>query len=373
MNILPTEETIIKNDSDTNELEKSDDQSFVYDPLKMNIGIREDPQSVFQLVRKYGKGDLVIDPDFQRNLVWKPKQKSRFIESILLNFPIPPLYVNEQVNGKWVIIDGLQRTSTLINFLNEENGFVLEGLKPLANLNGKKFKELDSAYQAKIEDKKLTIYILQAETPTEVIYELFDRINTGGTPLNRQEVRHCIFKGKSTELLKELAGKEYFQKAVDKGVSSERMKDREIVLRYLAFKVLGYESYDRDLSSFVEKAMVRINKMQDSEIELLRKDFERVMLMTFDFFGKNNFRYRRKEEGIVKSRGMINIALLESICLFFSTYSDDFLLTHKAKVINNFEVLLDDPLYDDSVRLSTGTRHRVINRFSIAQKILSKV
>ncbi len=368
----PTKEEIIETDAQTLKNDQGD-VKFDYDPLKINLAIREDPQTVFQIVRKYGQKTLIIDPDFQRNSVWKPEQKSRFIESILMNFPMPPLYVNENEDNKWIIIDGLQRTSTLVAFLNNE--FFLKDLKALHQFNGKFFKDLDSSQQSRIEDKKINIYILQSNTPLAVVYELFDRINTGGTPLNRQEVRHCIFKGKSTELLKELAKTDIFQKAIDEGVSETRMKDREIILRYLAFKIQDYEKdYEGDLSPFVEEAMKKINKMSDHEIEILKKDFERVMKLTYHFFGNRNFRYPSKNgKGEVIARGTINTSVLESVCLFFSKTPDDFLLANRNKIIANFTQLLENPIYADAVRFSTGTKFRVINRFKVAQEILSQV
>jgi Protein of unknown function DUF262 len=365
------EELIIEKDSQTQNIDQGD-LVYTYDPLKISLGIREDPQTVFQIVRKHTQKNLIIDPDFQRNAVWKEEQKSRFIESILMGFPIPPLYVNENEENKWVIIDGLQRTSTLVDFLS--NKFALKGLITLPKFNGKKFDELEGSQKARIEDKKINIYILQSNTPLEVVYELFDRINTGGTPLNRQEVRHCIFKGKSTELLKELAKTDYFRQAIDNGVSATRMKDREIILRYLAFKIQSYETdYEGDLSPFVEKAMKKINKMADAEIEVLKKDFERVMRLTSDFFGKTNFRYpSRNSEGISISRGTINTSVFESVSVFFSKYSDDFLLKNRSKIIENFAKLLDNPTYTDAVRFSTGTKFRVANRFKLAEEILSQ-
>ena len=141
---------------------------------------------------EYGK--LIIDPDFQRNLVWDQEQKSQFIESIILNFPLPPFYINQRNDGKYNIVDGLQRTTTMHAFVNDQ--FRLQDLEALTYLNGCNFsdlKKLNSDYQTKIEDKKLTIYLIKPSVSIKVVYDIFKRINTNGTPLNRQEVRNCIF------------------------------------------------------------------------------------------------------------------------------------------------------------------------------------
>jgi uncharacterized protein with ParB-like and HNH nuclease domain len=357
---------IIETDAD------SEDESgglYPYDPTEEDIDIRQEPHTVFELMRKYDQGRLIINPDFQRNLVWKPEQKSKFIESIILNFPLPPFYVNQTKEGKYIVVDGLQRTSTLHEFMKEE--FKLKGLEALPKLNGYNFsrlKTLKGDYQTRIEDKKLSLYVIKPSVPIKVVYDIFNRINTGGTMLNRQEVRNCIFFGKATELLKELSKEKYFRKAIDNGVSPERMKDREVVLRYLAFKIYNYEKdYKDDMSLFVENAMKKINLMADTEIEKLKADFKRVMTLTFEFFGKSNFRFPSNQ-----TRGKINTAILESICYFFSAKSDSFLDKNKLSIQSNFSKLLQDKTYLDAVRFSTGDKARVKTRFKLAREILGE-
>jgi hypothetical protein len=371
-------EEIIEFDAQTLEEEKGDsEKKFPYDPTQNDIDIREEKVSIFEYMRRYKKGLLKIDPDYQRNLVWKDKQKSRFIESIMLNFPLPPIYLNQQIDGRFIIIDGLQRTTTLNQFMSNE--FALEGLKTLPDWNTVKFRDLPDVYQAKIEDKQLQLYILKPSVPVSVVYELFDRINTGGTPLNRQEVRNCIFEGKSTQLLKELAtNPEYgFRLAIDEGVSATRMKDREIILRYLSFKIFDYEKdYNGDLSDFVESAMKKINEeLSDTEIESLKYDFQRVMYWSTQFFRYKNFRFPvyNNATGEFQSRGFINTSMFESISYFFSKKSDDFLEKNKEKIISNFDDLLKNATYIDAVRSATGSRFRVTNRFKLAQEVLSNL
>jgi len=356
----------------TDEAEEGKGGLYPYDPTQADIDIRETPHSIFEMMRKYDDDRLVIDPDFQRNLVWKPEQKSRFIESVILNYPLPPFYVNETREGKYIIVDGLQRTTALHEFVNNE--FELTGLEALPHLNSKRFSELkvmSGAYQTKIEDKKITLYVLRPSVPMEVVYDLFNRINTGGTKLERQEVRNCIFLGKATKLLKELSESEIFQKAIDKGISPKRMKDREAVLRYLSFKLFDYKKdYQGDMSVFVEQAMRKINKMSDEEILELQKDFDRVMKWTSAFFGERNFRVPFPEK---TTRGRVNIAVLESVGYFFSQQTDAFFRNNKQTIIKNFDRLLKNTKYLDAVQQSTGDKKRVMTRFNLAQKILGGV
>lgn len=278
--------------------------------------------------------------------------------------------MNQTVEGKYIIVDGLQRTSTLHQFINDEFELTkLEALTQLNNFTFSKLKELPNDYQTRIEDKKLNIYVIRPSVPTKVVYDIFNRINTGGTSLERQEVRNCIFLGKSTKLLKELSETDYFKKAIDHGISPKRMKDREVILRYLAFKLFNYETeYQGDLSDFVEKAMKKINLMSQNEIEALKKDFQRVMIWTFEFFGSRNFRLPIKN-----GRGKINIAIFESVSYFFSLKSDDFLIENKKSIQDNFDKLLANVEYLDVVRYATNSKNKVITRFKLAREILGNI
>ncbi len=346
---------------------------YPYDPTQADIDIRESPHSIFELMRKYNDGRLIVDPEFQRsNVVWTPEQKSKFIESVILNFPLPPFYVSETREGKYIIVDGLQRTTALHEFMTDE--FRLKELEALAHLNGKNFSDLkimSGAYQTKIEDKKIMLYVLRPSVPMEVVYDLFNRVNTGGTPLERQEIRNCIFIGKATKLLKELSESDDFKKAIDNGISPDRMKDREAVLRYLAFKIFNYKKdYQGDMSAFLEKTMRTINKMSDEEISELKTDFKRVMQLTYDFFNSRNFRVPLIGK---TTRGRINIAVLESVGYFFSQQSDDFLHQNKETIIKNFEYILKNIDYLNAVQRNTNGKTRVDTRFYLAQEILGGI
>lgn len=332
------------------------------------VDIKEEKITVYELRRKLKNGKILMNPDFQRHLVWKPHQKSQFIESIILNVPLPPFYFKKELNGTLIIIDGLQRTSTLEAFLSEgsDDYFKLEGLKALPKLNEKYFHELDEDIRTRIEDKNLLIYQLQPSVPMVVVYDIFNRINTGGTQLERQEIRNCIFIGESTRLLKRLADNEDFKQAIDYGIASTRMKDREAVLRCLAFQICNYTSdYNNSMDEFLEKSMRKLNKMRVNEIKELEAEFIRVMKLTFDFFGDSNFRMPTKY-----SRGRVNIAVMESVYRFFTLRETKILQANKKAIQRNFNLLWVDSEYYDAVRNSTGSTSKVEARFRIAEETL---
>lgn len=358
---------IIEFDSDTAlEDGKSDGGLYPYDPAYTEIEIGEAPFSIFEYLRQLEKGKIIVQPDFQRNQVWNNTQKSKFIESILLNFPLPPIYLNETKEAQYIVIDGLQRTTALSQFYSGK--ITLSGLEALPKYNGETFQSLPETLRSKFEDKKLTIFVLKPSTPMVVIYDLFNRINTGGTQLNRQEVRNCIFIGKSTKLLKELSEEHYFKVAINWGIKDTRMKDREVVLRYLSFRWFNYKNeYTGDMSEYVETAMKRINKIDESVIESMKSDFERVMKWTYEIWGNRNFRIPTEQ-----TRGTINTAILETVCNYIASKNDDFIEKNKNQIEKNYFELIGDTVYYDSVTKSTGSKTKVFDRFRLVFEILDK-
>jgi uncharacterized protein with ParB-like and HNH nuclease domain len=351
---------------ETDYLESSDLTDSIYPASYTNeeLDIKESHMQVVTLLRRKSQEKIEIPP-FQRNQVWKPQQKSKFIESLILNIPIPPFYISQNLEGKMIIVDGLQRSSAIFDYL--DNSYALVGLEALPLLNGKYYSQLDSELQARIEDRELLLYILKPSVPMSIVYDIFNRINSNGTPLTRQEIRNCIYIGKSTRLLAELADREEFKKAIDNGLSWLRMKDREAVLRFLAFCPQdSLIEYKGDLDDFLGKTMRKINRMSDFEIVKLRERFIRVMERTFEFFRYNNFRLPT-----YNGRGRINIALLECITVFFDRKSD-FELSQKRDIIikKYYEELLNDLEFIESIRISTSSPTHVRTRFNKVFEIL---
>ena len=366
----------ITDDEDTADEDNDNSEYSVYPnkSISTSIEIKNENQSIYELVvRKWSNKQLKLDPDFQRHDVWKAEQKSQFIESVLLNYPLPPFYFNTIVEDKkfmYVVVDGRQRLTTLHRFIHDE--FKLQGLKVLKHLNGKSFSDLkneDDTLRSKIEDKQLTIYLIPASVPIEIVYDIFNRINTGGTQLQRQEIRNCIYLGQATRFLKELASSQEFKDAIDRGISGKRMKDQEAVLRYLSFQLLNHETQYKRMNDFLGDTMMLMNaenKFSSEKGNEIAINFKRVMKHTFDFFGTRNFRIPTN-----KTRGLISIAVLESVCYFFSKKTDAFLMHNKAIIQENFNDLLKDADYIDSVRFSTGDPARVKTRIESAFRILS--
>lgn len=335
-----------------------------------DINLKEDKYSVYEYLRKIDKSPIDLHPDFQRSLVWSPKQKSKFIESVILDIPLPPIYLKRDEENSLIMVDGLQRTSCLRDFFAGE--FALEGLETLRKLNGCDIKKLQREYPqylVRLEDKQMQAYIMSPSVKMEIVYDIFERINTGGTKLERQEIRNCIYIGKSTVLLKELALSKVFINAIDKGIMPTRMKDREAILRCLAFVLRDYETeYTGSMDEFLNGTMKMLNKKTDMEIAEIKSRALRVFGMALELYGRYAFRLPTEH-----TRGRISIAVMETFFYVLWHMSDDDFAAHKEQLRDVLDAIFKDEAYVIAVRFSTNSKNRVEDRFSIIKKMVNNI
>jgi len=348
------------------EKEELGDISEPYDVSK--IDILNEPEYVDRMIKKYDNKELILNPDFQRNEVWNDKQKSRLIESILIKIPIPSFYIDARDESRWIVIDGLQRLSSIIKFV--KNKYPLKHLEFLKELEGKYYKDLDRNYQRRIEDYKLTLYLVRPNTPEEIALNIFTRINTLGSPLSPQELRHAIYNGKSTDLLKEVANSNIFKKVVSPtSAMRKRMADRELILRFLAFKIHKYENYPKsnNLSVFLANTMKIINNIKDEEINKLKYYVYNALEKTYMVF--NKYSYRKIYLNDDKKRP-INKSLFETINYFIVDYSDEYLISNKKVIEKNLrDLLTNDKTFELSISRSTNNYDNVMYRFDKIKNI----
>ncbi len=266
----------------------SDEEDIFTIPFNPDeISIQTKPVILEGLLRRIKKDEINLKPAFQRKTVWDIGRKSKLIESMMLNIPLPMFYVSSDKDNNWTVVDGLQRLSTiqefiLGNFDKEKNvfdhkGFKLKKLEFWRDLEGLNIN--DDKFPGKpynnIMETELSFTIINPDTPEEVKRNIFKRINTGGMPLTPQEIRHALYQGDSTVLLEELAENEFFLKAVEK-VDDSRMGAREVILRFLSFYLRNHTHYIKDSSmdNHLSITMRIINILNDMSFEKVRKEFK---------------------------------------------------------------------------------------------------
>lgn len=330
--------------------------------------------SIFELKRRYDRGLICLDPDFQRNYVWKQKQKSELIESIIMGIPLPLIYLAETMEGNLVIVDGRQRLTTFFHFM--ENKFSLNGLKILPDLNGCRFMDFEKdktkrKFVTDIEDFQLVIQIIKYPTPDRVRFDIFDRVNRGGTPLNNQEMRNALYQGKSTKLLSALAASKEFQCATGNSISPIHMKDRYIILRAIGFwiwkegKLTDREGkpvrYRSDIEEFLGYVMEQLNRMSEQEIEDISKVFRAEMKVAYDILGEDAFRIPTENT----KRRPVSMTLFESLFYFMGLVLNDKKDFAPSDIVKAVEEILEDSVFLEALTYNVDSAFHVEERFRV--------
>ena len=375
MTETPYEVTDLDDDDESAlEVEEEDPDDPITEPFDPEqIRIRTIPVLIQQLTERIAYEEVDLTPDFQRlRGIWDIKRKSRLIESLLLRIPIPVFYVAADDDDNWTVVDGVQRMSTINDFVTGQ--FKLKSLEYLVRFNGDSHADLPRGMQRRISETQLVVNVIEPGTPPEVMFNVFLRINTGGMRLNSQEIRHAIYPGPVREYLAELATSEEFLKATGGTIRPIRMDDRECVLRFLAFYIQPWEEYTAsDLNGYLGSTMKRINDMGQKGRDELASDFRKAMLAAYAIFGEGAF---RKPSNRKVGRSKISRALFEvwSVQLArCSRYDIDNLICQKDEVGENFEDLVNsDDDFERSISYSTGTSWRVHKRFEAIQELVQE-
>ena len=200
-----------------------------------------------ELYDMYKNKELTISPDYQRLFRWEEEKQSRFIESLILEMPVPPIFVIETDDGVYELIDGLQRISSYLHFRGErlgetEDDFLeLHGCDIVMDLNGLTFDNLPKALQIKIKRSFVRMEVIKKESEISLKYHMFKRLNTGGEILSAQEIRNCTIRllgSKAIDFLEECSKNADFQSVINRVASDKRKTkyDQELVLRFFAIK-----------------------------------------------------------------------------------------------------------------------------------------
>jgi hypothetical protein len=339
------------------ELEGDDEGDLNVEGIQAELSLLKNDRSLTEFHRWFKKGKLVVDPEWQRQYVWDRRRASRLIESLIIDLPIPVIYLAINDQGSYEVIDGLQRLTSVFDFF--DNKYALAGLEIRSRWNGSFFKDLPTELQSKLEDTTLRTFELAKTTPKELMFIIFERLNTGGMALNDMEIRNCLYRGRLNDLIKELCGDEDFRAAVNQRGLHKRMKDRMLVLRFLAFYQMTYTKARKGLKAFFNEFFSTYRNPSDEKLREFRAAFRKAARGARTVFGDKAFRLRHdgaKGEWTTSA----NASVFQAVAVPFTDY-DGGALTRAADSI--FESYLDliasDKRWADSVRSATGDFTRI--------------
>lgn len=390
------------------EYELSGEASDPFDPASISIESRIVPMD--SLLRRLRQGSIRLAPNFQRASVWDSEKSSLLIESLMLRIPLPMFYVSANTDGSWDVVDGLQRLTTIRNFMlggertpdgqlsvPEARSFKLCKLEFWGDrFDDKDFSELlndpaNARIVNNIAETELRFTVINPGTPEEVKRNIFKRINTGGMPLTAQEIRHALYQGPATDLLLVLLNRPCFEK-VRLTIDDSRMAARELILRFLAFYLreigeFAFGGMDKFLSDTLRILNRKLPAPNADISNLFKGDWEPTVLhfseqkiiaafdiameRCDDFFGPYAFR-----KAVPNSRRPpINKALFEVWTTIFARLSDQEFQTLKSRqeeFYDLYEGLLTSD-FDRSIGRDAATFHGVIDRYSVLNHLVAYV
>ena len=333
------------------------------------------------MVKKIEKGIIKLNPEYQRNHRWTNEASSRLIESLILNIPIPIIYISQDVDvdeeieddiPRYSVIDGQQRLTSIYNFF--KNIYPLEGLETLDGLNNMFYKDLPPFLIRRLEERTIKSLRIDSTVDEQVKYDIFERLNSGSVKLEPQELRNATCRGEFKNLIKELSKNIIFRKMAQLSDDSPRVKkmeDQELVLRLFAFSHnLGYTEYSGGVKNFLTKKMKEFNELKTSEIETLKSNFLKTIDLINSKFGDTPFaKYKVIDSTNYKLMSNFNVAVYDSIVVPFYQLS----VNDKPTNINydSFRVLFNDSDFFLSVEGSTNDVKKLKGRVNKGLEVIN--
>ncbi len=337
--------------------------------------------SIREFLTMKNDGELLLQPNYQRNYVATDLIASKLIESILLDVPIPVVYLAEEQDGSYSVIDGQQRLTSFLSFLEgkfpDNRPFKLSGLKVLPEINRRLFIDLDSELQKKIKNTTIHSIIIKKESNPDIKFEIFERLNTGSTKLNEDEIRNTVYRGKYIDLLAELSENQGFHVLVRKDNFKKRMIYRGMILRFFALSEKSYLNYKSSMKQFSNKELRDNKDLSTSKEKEYRNRFEHCLDLVKVVFGEMAFRrYMPGENGEVGKWGesQINMALYDLQMVGFVNYTKSDVLA-KADLIREglLDLMINNQQFKELLIWQTSDTDKLKKRFRIYMDMLETI
>jgi len=369
--------------------EKNDDLNVVVENQELELNEEDSRKIVWQAkdfsIREFSSmlqdGDLELQPEYQRKYVSTPKIASKLIESVLMDVPIPVIYLAEEQDGSYSVIDGQQRLTSFLSFINGKypNGdiFKLTGLKVFKELNRKPFTDLDKEFQNKIRKTTLHTIVIKKESNEDVKFEIFERLNTGSIKLNEDEIRNTVYRGEYIKLLAELEENDTFHKIVQKDNYKNRMIYRGMILRFFAISEKSYLNYQPSMKQFCNKELRDNRYLLPDKAKEYRNRFLDCLDLVKVVFGDTAFRRyipSNNEEQGYWTTTRINMALFDIQMCGFVNYSKNEILRNADYIREAMlELMTNNQSFIDSILLQTSDKDVLKKRFKIWLEKLDEI
>lgn len=341
--------------------------------------------SVEHLHKMFKRGKLNLQPDFQRQFVWDKKKASSLIESLLLDVPIPVIYLAEDRGGTLLVIDGQQRLSSIFSFIDgnlpDGQTFKLIGLTILRDLNQKAYTDIDELFQDKLEECALSTITIKKESDYELQFEIFERLNTGSVKLNDQELRNCLYRGPYLNLLKKLSHDADYRYIMGLKGPDKRMKDVEYVLHFGAFYHQTYLKYEKvkQIRVFLNDEMKNFQNISEEDQEDFKAEFKKTVQINKSLFGNRSFRKikcgdNENPNSVWKNTVVVNSSLFDVLMVSFLAYDKNLIMRNldalREAIIS---LMTENQLFIDSIEKWTYAHDQVKRRFEIFNQTISSI
>ncbi len=310
------------------------------------------------------KNEEIVVPDYQRRFVWTITQSSLLIDSFLSGLPVPPVFVYIDKENKNVIIDGQQRILTIIYYFEGYFGevdakgrkrvFKLSGLDKSSPYYGKTFEELDEIYKRKLKQSVLRFVNVVQRRPSgnESSFYIFERLNTGGTPLNPQEIRNCVYRGGFNSILKQLNKLDYWRSVVGSKKEDKRMKDVELILRTFSLSGEDYKSYEKPMKRFMNLQMEKHLDGNTEKVKRFINNFNNALKLVINSVGEKPFHIH----------GPINASALDSVLSVIIWHYDSVKDKNIDQIYNSIK---NNEEFQKSIKYNTTDTSVVKHRISV--------
>lgn len=343
------------------------------------------------LIKRIDKKTIKLDPDYQRRHRWPAEISSRLIESLLLNIPIPTIYISQDIDvddeddqdvARFTVIDGQQRLTAIYGFMKGD--IKLEGLEILSEINGLTYKELPPFLMRRLEERTIKCLRIDSTIDPQVKYDIFERLNTGSVKLESQELRNATGRGPFNDAIKKFAQHANFRRLLqiplddpEKSVKVQKMEDVELVLRFFALEDGQYRETKKGLRDFLTLRLNDFNQLSIAKIDEMEKKFKIYIDFIRDSLGDTAFAKHRVKHGVSeKKMSTFNAAVYDAIAVGVAeAFSVDQILTDRARCaakFGNYLTIFEDEEFFQAISGATNDSAKIVYRINHVKDFLQR-